>query len=87
MMFDVRAFESLPIDIRLKKQWFGVFFPYLGIQFAVHGDVKYPCAMGALGFEFNGKLFPLRRPCTKGVAKASSAQAPYARSPVLNFKR
>jgi hypothetical protein len=56
-MDDVCAFESLPIDIWLKKQWVRVFFPYLGIQFAVHGDVKCLSAMRTLGFDFNRELF------------------------------
>ena len=65
-MDDIGAFESLPIDIRLKKQWLGVSFPYLGIQFAVHRDVKCLPAMGALGFEFNGKLFSPEAPLHEG---------------------
>ena len=77
-------FERLPVDLGLKKQWFGVFFPYLGIQFAVHGDVKCLPAMGALGFEFNGKLFSSEAPlhegrsegifCSSAVGAFSSAE-------------
>jgi hypothetical protein len=67
---DIRAFESPPIDIRPKKQWFGVFFPYLGIQFAVHGDVKYLPAMGALALEFNGKLFSPEAPLHEGRSES-----------------
>jgi hypothetical protein len=47
-----------------------VFFPNLGIQFTVHGDVKCLPAMGALGFEFNGKLFSSQAPLHEGRRKS-----------------
>jgi len=67
---DVRAFEGLPVDIRLEKQWFGVTFLYVEIQFAVHGDVKYLSAMGALGFDFNGKPFSPEAPLHEGRSES-----------------
>ena len=78
-MDDIGAFECLPIDVRLKKQWFGVFFPHLGIQFAVHGNVKCLPAMGALGFEFYGKLLspeaPLHEGRSEGILRSSAMRA------------
>ena len=75
-MDDIGALESLPIDIRLKKQGLCVFFPHLGIQLAVHGNVKCLPAMGALGFEFYGKLFspeaPLHEGRSEGILRSSA---------------
>lgn len=78
-MDDVRAFESLPIDVGLEEQWLGIFFPYLGIQFAVHGDVDCFAAVSALRFKFHGKLLsseaPLHEGRGEGIFRSSTVGA------------
>ncbi len=65
-MDDVRAFESLPIDIGFEEQRVRVFFPDLRIQFAVDRNVERLAAVSALGFEFNGKLLSSEAPLHEG---------------------
>jgi hypothetical protein len=75
-MDDVRASEGLPIDARLEKQRFGAFFPYLKIQFAVHGNVKSPPAMGTRGFDFNGKPLSSEAPLHEGRSESIFCSSP-----------
>ena len=53
-----------------------MFFPNLEIQFTVDGYVECLPAMGALGFEFDGKLFtpeaPLHEGRSEGILRSST---------------
>jgi len=87
---DVRAFESLPIDIWLEEQRVGVCLSYLGIQLAVDRDVKCLAAVSTLGLEFNGKLLSSEAPLHEGRSERvfrSSAMSAFSRTELQAMRR